>query len=169
MERIRKIEYNSNIYGMRHTVPVNQKKQDKQTKEKRKMNKHIEEAMAIRNEQPMVCNCAQTIMRVYAKELGLSSEQAEKLGSNFGGGMKCGGTCGVITSGLLVLGGKGIESPAKIGEFRRRIAENHDGMTDCKLLLKANAERGGNKKEHCDGMIREAITLIDELVSESEK
>ena len=42
-------------------------------------------------------------------------------------------------------------------------------MTDCKLLLKANAERGGNKKEHCDGMIREAITLIDELVSVSEK
>ncbi len=82
--------------------------------------------------------------------------------------MKCGGTCGVITSGLLVLGGKGIESAAKIGEFRRRIAENHDGMTDCKLLLKANAERGGNKKEHCDGMIREAITLIDELVSVSE-
>jgi hypothetical protein len=132
------------------------------------MNKHIEDAMEIRNEQPMVCNCAQTILRVYAKELGLSPEQAEKLGSNFGGGMKCGGTCGVITSGLLVLGGKGIESAAKIGEFRRRIAENHDGMTDCKLLLKANAERGGNKKEHCDGMIREAITLIDELVSVSE-
>ena len=86
------------------------------------MNKHIEDAMEIRNEQPMVCNCAQTILRVYAK----------------------------------------------IGEFRRRIAENHDGMTDCKLLLKANAERGGNKKEHCDGMIREAITLIDELVSVSE-
>ena len=98
----------------------------------------------------------------------LTPEQAEKLASNFGGGMKCGGTCGVITSGLLVLGGKGIESAAKIGEFRRRIAENHDGMTDCKLLLKANAERGGNKKEHCDGMIREAITLIDELVSVSE-
>ena len=132
------------------------------------MNKHIEDAMEIRNEQPMVCNCAQAILRVYAKELGLSPEQAEKLGSNFGGGMKCGGTCGVITSGLLVLGGKGIESAAKIGEFRRRIAENHDGMTDCKLLLKANAERGGNKKEHCDGMIREAITLIDELVSVSE-
>ena len=103
-----------------------------------------------------MCNCAQTIMRVYAKELGLSAlveahDERE------------------ITSGLLVLGGKGIESPAKIGEFRRRIAENHDGMTDCKMLLKANAERGGNKKEHCDGMIREAISLIDELVSESEK
>ena len=70
------------------------------------MNKHIEDAMEIRNEQPMVCNCAQTILRVYAKELGLSPEQAEKLGSNFGGGMKCGGTCGVITSGLLYLEAK---------------------------------------------------------------
>ena len=31
------------------------------------MNKHIEDAMEIRNEQRMVCNCAQTILRVYAK------------------------------------------------------------------------------------------------------
>ena len=38
------------------------------------MNKHIEDAMEIRNEQPMVCNCAQTILRVYAKELGLSEK-----------------------------------------------------------------------------------------------
>ena len=43
------------------------------------MNKHIEDAMEIRNEQPMVCNCAQTILRVYAKELGLSPEQADVL------------------------------------------------------------------------------------------
>ena len=132
------------------------------------MNQHIEKAKALRAQVPPAGNCAQTILRVYAAELGLSEEQAAAIAANFGGGMKCGGTCGVITSGLLVLGGKGIESAAKIGEFRRRIAENHDGMTDCKLLLKANAERGGNKKEHCDGMIREAITLIDELVSVSE-
>lgn len=131
------------------------------------MNEHIEKAMELRNEVPMCNNCAQTIMRAYAKELGLDEDMAAALGSNFGGGMKCGSTCGAITAGLMVLGAKGIESPMVLNEFRKRIADNHDGMTDCADLLRANAARGGEKKPHCDGMIREAITLIDELAEKN--
>ena len=127
------------------------------------MEKHIERAMELRNEVPMCNNCAQTIMRVYANELGLDENTAAALGSNFGGGMKCGSTCGVITAGLMVLGAKGVQSPAVLNEFRKRIADNHDGMTDCADLLRANAAKGGEKKPHCDGMIKEAIGLIDEL------
>lgn len=127
------------------------------------MNKHIDKAMELRNETPMVSNCAQTIMRAYAKELGLTEEQAAGIGCNFGGGMKCGGMCGAITSGLIVLGAKGVDSPVNVGEFRRKIAEKHGGLTDCADLLRANAEKGGNKKEHCDNMIKESIELIDEL------
>ena len=133
------------------------------------MNKHIEKAMELRNEVPMCNNCAQTIMRVYAEELGLDENTAAALGSNFGGGMKCGSTCGVITAGLMVLGAKGMESPMVLNEFRKRIADNHDGMTDCADLLRANAAKGGEKKPHCDGMIKEAITLIDELTDRTEK
>ena len=131
--------------------------------------KHIEKAMELRNEVPMCSNCAQTIMRVYAKELGLDENTAAALGSNFGGGMKCGSTCGVITAGLMVLGAKGVQSPAVLNDFRKKIADNHDGMTDCAALLKANAAKGGEKKPHCDGMIKEAITLIDELTRRDEK
>ena len=131
------------------------------------MNKHIEKAMELRNEVPMCNNCAQTIMRVYAEELGLDENTAAALGSNFGGGMKCGSTCGAITAGLMVLGAKGIESPMVLNEFRKRIADNHDGMTDCADLLRANAAKGGEKKLHCDGMIKEAITLIDELAEKN--
>lgn len=133
------------------------------------MEKHIEKAMELRNEVPMCNNCAQTIMRVYAEELGLNEDTAAALGSNFGGGMKCGSTCGVITAGLMVLGAKGVQSPAVLNEFRKRIADNHDGMTDCAALLRANAAKGGEKKPHCDGMIREAIALIDELAEQSQK
>ena len=64
----------------------------------------------------------------------------------------------------MVLGAKGVENPAKVNEFRRKIAENHDGMVNCVDLLRANAAKGGSKKEHCDKMIQEAITLIDEMV-----
>ena len=61
------------------------------------MNRHIDKAMQLRNETPMVSNCAQTIMRSYADELGMTEQQAAAIGCNFGGGMKCGGTCGAIT------------------------------------------------------------------------
>ena len=54
------------------------------------MNKHVEKAMEIRNETPMVNNCAQTILRAYADELGITGDMAAKLSANFGGGMKCG-------------------------------------------------------------------------------
>ena len=58
---------------------------------------------------------------------------------------------------------KGIESPAVLNEFRKCMAKKHDGMTDCADLLRANAAKGGEKKPHCDNMIEEVITLIDEL------
>ena len=127
------------------------------------MNQHVDKAMELRNEMPMVNNCAQTIMRVYADELGMNEEQAAAIGCNFGGGMKCGGTCGAITSGLMVLGAMGIDSPKVVGEYRKRMAGMHDGLTDCAALLQENARKGGEKKGHCDKMIKESIELIDEL------
>lgn len=122
--------------------------------------KHIEKAMNLRN---TICpNCAETMLMTYADELGLSEEQAAVLGTNFGGGMKTGSTCGAITSGLIVLGALGVNDPRIIGEFQRRIKENHNGLTNCVDLLRANVEAGGQKKPHCDAMICEAIELIEE-------
>ena len=120
------------------------------------MSKHTERAKELRSEVPVSSNCAQTVMRVYAKEIGLDEDLAAAIGSNFGGGMRCGATCGAIAAGYMVLGAKGIESPAVLNEFRKC-------MTDCADLLRANAAKGGEKKPHCDNMIEEVITLIDEL------
>ncbi|MGN0482966.1 MAG: C-GCAxxG-C-C family protein [Lachnospiraceae bacterium] len=131
------------------------------------MNKHVEKAMELRNETPMVNNCAQAVLRSYAQEIGINEEQASCIACNFGGGMKCGGVCGAITGGLMVLGAKGVVDPAKIGEYRRMIAEKHGGKVDCADLLKANAEKGGNKKEHCDRMICESIEAIDQVLLSS--
>lgn len=110
------------------------------------MNKHVEEAMKLRNATPMCNNCAQTILRVYAEEMGMSEDLAAAVGSNFGSGMRCGGTCGAITAALMVLGAKGYDSPQAFQTYRRKMAENHDGMTDCADLLRANAEKGGEKR-----------------------
>ena len=102
-------------------------------------------------------------MIAYADDLGLTESQAECLGCNFGGGMKCGGTCGAITGGLMVLGALGVSSPGAVGAFQRTIRDNHNGMTNCADLLRDNALKGGEKKAHCDSMIMESIRLIDEL------
>ena len=87
------------------------------------MNKHVEKAKELRNATPMVHNCAQTIMEVYADDLGINKELANHLGCNFGGGMKCGSVCGAITSGLMILGAKGIDSQAKVNQFIKIIMD----------------------------------------------
>ena len=48
------------------------------------MNKHIEKAIQLRNATPMVNNCSQTILRVYAEELGLDENLAAGIAGNFG-------------------------------------------------------------------------------------
>lgn len=52
-------------------------------------------------------NCAQSLLVPFALEVGLTKEQADALGANFGAGMKMGSTCGVLTSALMLLGMKG--------------------------------------------------------------
>lgn len=128
------------------------------------MNQHIEKAKALRAQVPPAGNCAQTILRVYAAELGLSEEQAAAIAANFGGGMKCGSVCGAVTAALMVLGAAGITDAASALQFQTAFAQKHDGMLCCADLLKANMEKGGNKKAHCDGLILESIELIDKLM-----
>ncbi|MCR4955189.1 MAG: C-GCAxxG-C-C family protein [Lachnospiraceae bacterium] len=126
-------------------------------------NKHVEIAMELRSGASCP-NCAETILMAYAKEMGLTKEQAANIGSNFGGGMKAGSVCGAVSGALMVLGAMGVKQPMKIGEFQRRIRDNHNGMINCADLLKANAMAGGDKKSHCDAMITEAILLVDEYL-----
>ena len=123
------------------------------------MNQHIEKAKALRAQVPPAGNCAQTILRVYAEELGLSA-----IAANFGGGMKRGSVCGAVTAALMVLGAAGITDAASVQQFQTAFAQKHDGMLCCADLLKANMEKGGNKKAHCDGLILESIELIDKLM-----
>ena len=85
------------------------------------MSKHTERAKELRSEVPVSSNCAQTVMRVYAKEIGLDEDLAAAIGCNFGGGMRCGATCGAIAAGYMVLGAKGIESPAVLNEDRKSV------------------------------------------------
>ena len=85
-------------------------------------------------------NCAQSLLVPFASEVGLTKEQADALGANFGAGMKMGATCGVLTSALMLLGMKGC-TPQQAAQLVQRFREKHQD-TDCAALLSKAKEAG---------------------------
>ncbi len=127
------------------------------------MNK-LELTHQLRNNPAVPCNCCQAVLITFAEECGLTEQQARALGAPFAAGMKIGSTCGAITGGLMVLGllGKG---DAVTQSFLRHFRTEH-GALNCPDLLRADRERGNtNKKAHCDGLIYEAVTLVEALIA----
>ena len=49
-------------------------------------------------------HCSQAVFAAFAEELGLTEEQALKIGACFGSGMRKGEVCGACTGALMVLG-----------------------------------------------------------------
>lgn len=130
------------------------------------MSRFIERAEELRGRTDRHYNCAQSTLIPFAMEKGLNEEAAYALSSNFGSGMKMAGTCGAVTGGLMVLGLYGANDPATVGEFYRRFKENHDGMLDCGDLLKVSREKGIRRGPHCDGLVYEAVTIVEEILKE---
>ena len=110
-------------------------------------------------------NCAQSVLIPFAADAGIDEEAAFRVAANFGGGMKMGSVCGAVTGGLMALGLLGLDDPSDANAFCRRIRDNHEGCLLCRELLKMNAERGGQKKPHCDAMVYEAVALTEEMLS----
>ncbi len=130
------------------------------------MNILLERAKELRGSTAVRYNCAQATILPFAEAFGIPQDTAMKFAAGFGGGMKRGGVCGAVTGGVMALGFFGIDDPKNLGKFYRKIMENHDGFIECRDLLRINAERGFEKKPHCDAMVYEAIGLVEELVRE---
>ena len=126
---------------------------------------HMEEVRAIRNEGPGVHhNCCQSILVPFAKEMGLTEEQANSLGAHFGLGMRHGSVCGALSGAVMVLGAMGYgekEANALIRTFQEKY-----GATDCATLLKASHDRGERRKDHCDGQVYLAVELLEQIIAE---
>lgn len=133
------------------------------------MSEHLKKAEELRAIVTPHYNCAQSVLVPFAKECGVTEEQAYKVGAHFGAGMKIGQTCGAITGALMVLGMLGLDDVAITRQFFQAIKENHKGCINCVDLLRINAEAGLEKKAHCDGMVYEAIKLIEKIVEENKK
>ena len=116
-----------------------------------------------------VYNCCQSVVSIFAQDVGYDEETCMKVATYFRGGMQMGSVCGAITGGLMALGLAGIDDSQVLNEFYRKIRENHDGLMNCKDLLRVNAERGGEKMPHCNAMICECIDYVEQALREKGK
>ena len=133
------------------------------------MSEFMERAAALRAATDVHYNCAQSVVIPFAAAAGLGEEAARKIAANFGAGMKRAAACGAITGGLMVLGLFGLEDPATVGGYYKRLRDNHQNRLDCSELLQINQQQGGDKKAHCDGMVFECVALVEELLREAGK
>ena len=125
---------------------------------------HVEHAAALRGEQSVHYNCAQAVLVAYADAMGMTPEQAFKLGAHLGSGMRHGSTCGAVTGALLVLGEMGYgeqEAAALLRQFRER----HGSLT-CAQLLTQSKERGVARKDHCDALVLEMAGELEQILSD---
>ena len=137
------------------------------------MSKYIDLAMERRKElnadgKP-AWNCCQAVVSVFAEDAGYDEDACMKAATYFRGGMQIGSVCGAITGSLMTLGFAGLDDAQVSNDLIRRVRENHGGMIQCKDLLRANAENGGEKMPHCNAMIRECIGYVEEILREKGK
>jgi C_GCAxxG_C_C family probable redox protein len=49
-------------------------------------------------------NCAQAVLGAFCEESGLDINIAFKLANGFGGGIRCGETCGAVSGAVMAIG-----------------------------------------------------------------
>ncbi len=130
------------------------------------MSKYIEKAQECRANTERHYNCAQSVLIPFAQEAGIPEEQAYHLAALFGGGMDLGSTCGAVTGALMVLGALHPLPTTAREIFCDRWAELHEGCFDCPDLLEKAAAEGIEKKANCDGLVMDAVALLEELLKD---
>jgi len=100
-------------------------------------------------------DCSQVVLDAFAEELGLSQEEAYKMGAAFGGGMGIGETCGAVTAAMIVLG-------YKYGHYDTAHMEQKNVMNEKRAEF---LERFQKKYEccNCKGLLKHDIAKPEEL------
>ncbi|MCP4261505.1 MAG: C_GCAxxG_C_C family protein [Planctomycetes bacterium] len=130
-------------------------------------------------------NCSQAVFGTFSEQFGLDCEQASKVATGFGGGMRMGGTCGVVTGAFMVLSLKYGNSTAKdkdgkaktykkIEEFTNRFKNRNSSVT-CRELLDCDISTPEGMKEAqskglfsstCPRMVQDAVEILEEMLNE---
>lgn len=127
-------------------------------------------------------NCGQSVLLAFTDMTGFTEEQSMALASGFGGGLRCGGICGVVNAAAVVLGmaypstlENGPAGKKRSSEltkaFQQRFTERFRQL-NCRELL-ADKELVGTElaqelgvTQHCRILVVSGVELLDELLAE---
>lgn len=130
-------------------------------------------------------NCAQSVLSVFAQELGVSKDNALKLATPFGAGMMyMQETCGAVTGALMAIGlkyGKGengtLEDKERAYDMGRYFVAEFSkchGSTSClKLLKEVNLSTPDGMKyamdnqlfhTHCANYVKDAVAITERII-----
>ena len=99
-------------------------------------------------------NCAQAVLAAAAEDVGITTEQALRIASSFGGGMGGikGGPCGALTALLMVEGLRDGYAEARLGQTLREMKA---------AQAKRTRQLAASFEEQCGALsCRELLTLI---------
>jgi C_GCAxxG_C_C family probable redox protein len=123
----------------------------------------MEKCRALREDKTVHYNCCQAVLVPFAAEMGITEEQAYKMGAHFGSGMRHGSTCGAITGALMALGMLGYDE-SRATALLRKVREGH-GALDCATLLRTSHEAGIPRKTHCDNIVFEMLQAVEDITA----
>ena len=131
--------------------------------------------------------CSQAVLAAFADECGLTEEQALKLGSCFGSGMRKGDVCGACTGALMVLGllyGQDDETDQESRQFSNRITDRMtsgfseaygayrcNDLLGCDMTTREGFEyaRDNNLfKEFCPLLVANAVDVLEGIIEEAD-
>lgn len=129
-------------------------------------------------------NCAQSVFRLFAEDLGLDENLALMISQGFGGGMgHTGSVCGAVTGAYMAMG---LANPASkenprqsvektyalVNEFEKRFKKLH-GSVNCSELLSfdltnpeqvVKAREAGVFTSLCPVFVADAVKIAEELM-----
>lgn len=129
--------------------------------------------------------CSQAVFAAFAKEIGISEDDAIRIATPLGSGMRKGEVCGAVSGALMVIGGlygqrdkndpnDRLKSNYLTEEFMKRFKEDNTSCI-CKELLKCDISTSEGKKiamdnhlfgEVCPMLVASAVDILEELINE---
>lgn len=133
-------------------------------------------------------HCSQSVLAAFAEECGITEEEALKLGSCFGGGMRKGHVCGAVSGALMVLGllygqksvddTEGLQLSNKVNDLMMVRFKEKCGSCICNDLLGCDitTEKGhqfcvDNKlfTDFCPKMVATAVDVVEDIIQEQNR
>jgi len=123
--------------------------------------------------------CSQAVLAAYAEEYGLTEEQALKLGTCLGAGMRKGEVCGACTGALMVLGLMHNDPKNRKAAYENTVRflngfRDANGSYLCNDLLGCDVRTPEGVQyardhhlftEFCPKMVESAVEILEEILA----